>query len=146
MVQNVGEVSTRGLEVDFRALLTENLALNGGIALIDATIDDFPGGTCTFGQQDRGECPLGYQDLSHQDLPQSPDWKLNVALDYTIDLPSWGFDQVARAGYRAQDDVQFDIAQDANTIQDSYGLLDLSMTMADKQDRYSATVCKERTG
>ena len=140
VVQNVGEVSTRGLEVDFRALLTENLALNGGVALIDATIDDFPGGTCTFGQQDRGECPLGYQDLSHQDLPQSPDWKLNVALDYTIDLPSQGFDLVARAGYRAQDDVQFDIAQDANTIQDSYGLLDLSMTMADKQDRYSATL------
>ncbi|MBK6740787.1 MAG: TonB-dependent receptor [Haliea sp.] len=41
VVQNVGEVSTRGLEVDFRALLTENLALNGGVALIDATIDDF---------------------------------------------------------------------------------------------------------
>ncbi|MBK6740786.1 MAG: TonB-dependent receptor [Haliea sp.] len=73
-------------------------------------------------------------------MPQSPDWKLNVALDYTIDLPSQGFDLVARAGYRAQDDVQFDIAQDANTIQDSYGLLDLSMTMADKQDRYSATL------
>lgn len=140
VVQNVGEVSSQGLEVDFRALLTENLALNGGFAIIDATIDDFPGGTCSFGQQDRGECPLGYQDLSHQDLPQSPDWKLNVALDYTIDLPSQDFDLVARAAYRAQDDVQFDISQDRNTIQNSYGLLDLAMTMADKQDRYSATL------
>jgi iron complex outermembrane receptor protein len=140
VVQNVGEVSTKGLEVDFRALVTEKMSLYGGFAYIDATIDDFPGGTCSFGQEERGECPLGYQDLSNQDLPQSPDWKMNLTVDYAIDLPSQGFDLIARAAYRAQDDVQFDISQDSNTIQDAYGVLDLAMTLTDKQDRYSATV------
>lgn len=139
-VQNVGEVETKGLEMDFRWLLTDNLLISGGFALIDATIEDYPFGTCSFGQEDRGECPLDYQDLSGEDLPQSPDWKYNIAANYTIPLTDIGLDVVTIANYRAQDDVQFDISQDPGTIQDSYGILDLSLKIADQKGRYDATL------
>lgn len=136
---NAGEVSTQGVEMDFLALVTENLRVSGGAAWIDASIDDYPGGPCSGGQEFRGECPdSGLQDLSGGDLPFSPDWKLNLSASYTFYLDS-GFDVEVIGFVRAQDDVQYSITQDDSTIQDSYAVFDTSVVLSDHDERWRAT-------
>lgn len=136
---NAGEVSTQGIEVDFLAQVTENLRLSGGAAWIDAKIDDYPGGPCSSGQEFRGECPAsGLQDLSDGDLPFSPDWKVNLSASYTFYRDS-GFDVELIGFMRAQDDVQYSITQDDNTIQDSYAVFDASVVLSDHDERWRAT-------
>lgn len=140
---NAGEVSTTGLEVDFVALITENLQLSGGAALIDAEIDDYDDGQCSGGQVFRGECPgvPAVQDLSGGDLPFSPDWKVNLAVSYFLDTGlDRSFDVSLKGSVRAQDDVQFSLSQDENTIQDTYAIFDASVVFQDRDDQWQATL------
>lgn len=137
---NAGEVSTTGLEVDITAQLTENLRLFGGLTLVDGEIDEFVNAPCSLGQQYRDECPDGQQDLSGGVLPNSPDWKLNLMLDYTIPTQNLPFEWTLGANFSAQDEVQYSVTQDPYTIQDGYEVLDLSAGLHDKAGRYSATL------
>jgi len=136
---NAGEVSTQGLELDFVAQATENLRISGGVALIDAAIDDYPEGPCSSGQTFRGECPNGLQDLSGGDLPFSPDWKASLTAAYTWSTGS-SFDMVFKGSVRAQDEMQYSLTQDENTIGDSYAILDASVSFEDQSDHWEATV------
>jgi iron complex outermembrane receptor protein len=137
---NAGEVSTRGLELDVTAQLTDNLQFFGGLTLVDAEIDEFKEGPCTFGQSYRGECTDGVQDLSGGDLPFSPDWKINLMFNYLIPLENASFDGMLVANFSAQDDEQYSVTQDTYTIQDGYEVLDLSAAILDKEDVYRVTV------
>ncbi|MEH6581359.1 MAG: TonB-dependent receptor [Halioglobus sp.] len=145
---NAGEVSTEGVELDLSWRATENLTIYGGVAYINAEIDDYPDGACSFGQQaegDPGSCanpPLGTgtQDLSGGDLPHSPDWRLTLNANYLLPLTSMPFDLIFKGNYRWQDEVLFDLSQDEGTIQDSYEILDLAVELRDRDDHYSVVV------
>ena len=137
---NAGEVSTKGLELDLTAQLTENLRFFGGLTLVDAEIDEFKEGPCSFGQEYRDECPAdSTQDLSGGDLPFSPDWKINLMFDYLIPMQNASFDWQLAANFTAQDDVQYSVTQDPFTVQDGYEVLDLSAAIADKDGAYKIT-------
>ncbi|MCX2980102.1 TonB-dependent receptor [Halieaceae bacterium IMCC14734] len=139
LLVNAGEVETKGLEVDFTALVTDNFRLYGGFAFIDAEITDYRGGNCSFGQTFRGECPDGTQDLSGGVMPHSPDWKVALTAQYNWELPT-SFDLILQGTYKAQDDVLYSLSQDEFTWQDGYGTLDLSAKLADRDARWEATV------
>lgn len=134
-----GKVSTRGIELDLMAQLTENLSAMGGLTVLRARMDEFTNGPCSFGQDHRGECPDGLQDLSGGDLPFSPDWKANVMLNYIIPTQSLPFDWRLAANYSAQDEIQYGVSQDPYMIQDAFGLLDLSAAIEAKSGHYSLT-------
>ena len=118
--------------------MTENLRLSGGVAFIDATIEEYEAGKCSSGQEVRGECPDGAQDLSGGDLPYSPDWKLTFTSAYTWRRDSL-FDVVFIGTVQAQDDMLYDISQDENMVADGYATLDLSVRLDDHRDRWSST-------
>jgi len=139
---NAGEVETKGFEVDFMALLTPGLDISGGFAYIDASIEDFPGGPCSprQGLENINGCTVGgSQDLSGGDLPFSPDWRANLSANYQFCL-SDQFDMALRGTYRWQDDILFAIDQDERKVQDSYGILDLSVALRDRNERYELTL------
>lgn len=154
LLSNAGEVITQGLEIDFNALPTDRLFIFGSLSFIDAQIDSFVNGPCSFGQQFRGEGYRGQvtcdrlgvdrmagsprlQDLSGGRLPFTPDWKLNLMAAYTLPIESQPFDVVLRANFTAQDDVIYSISQDDRTFQDGYELLDLEVMLQGKDDRWS---------
>lgn len=149
ILTNVGEVTSQGIEIDFMAQPTDNLSLFGGVAFIDAEIDSYEGGPCSFGQEFRGvgyrgqttcgESPAN-QDLSGGALPFSPDWKLTLAANYVIPLQSMPFDVLLKANYRTQDDILYAIDQDRYQRQDAYQVLDASVMLRDKDDHYSASL------
>ena len=149
VLANVGKVETQGVEVDFTALPMENLTVTGGIAYVDAQINEFQGAGCSFGQSFRG---VGYkgqttcadspatQNLGGGDLPSTPEWKFTLAASYLIPLQSMPFDLSVNGNYRYQDEVQYTIEQDQYTTEDDYGILDLSLVALDHEDRYTLTL------
>lgn len=139
LLTNAGNVSTQGIELEFTALMSENLTLFGGISAIDAAIDDFKGGPCSSGQKVRGECPQGLQDLSGKDLPYSPDLKVNLNANYQVPLPSMPFDLVAKLAYQGQTETVMDISQDKYAVQGTYNTFDLALTLKGKHEGWDLT-------
>jgi iron complex outermembrane recepter protein len=137
---NAGEVTTQGVEIDFLASPLDNWSLRGGLAYTDAEIDDYPRGNCSSGQKYRGECPLGYQDLSGGTLSHTPEWKLTLGTDYTIDLESIEAKLVFGGDLRYQDEVLFNLSQDEFSREDSYTIVDLRASLAGTENGYKVMV------
>jgi len=106
---------------------------------VDASIIDYKEGPCSFGQQFRGECPEGVQDLSGGDMPFSPDWKGSLTAQYTMELQT-SFDLRLQGSVRFQDDILFSLSQDENSEFDGYQIVDASVALIDKDDKWNATV------
>ena len=140
VVANAGEVSTKGIELDATALLTNTTMFQGGIAYTDAKVDRFPFAQCYRGQTLSEGCINGVQDLSGKDLPNSPDWRFTASLRQDIPLKTLPFDGFIQVDGSWQSEVQFQIDQNPNTTQDGYGLLHLSAGIQDKDDIWTASV------
>ena len=140
LLQNAGDVSTRGVELDLIGRVNENWNMFGGLAYTDGRIDEFEAGNCSQGQIFRGECPNGSQDLSGGVLPYTPEWKLTFSTDYRYSLPNLPFDLLAVGSVRWQDDVLYQNSQDKNNIQDSYAIVDLSLAALEREGSYSLSV------
>lgn len=149
VLSNAGEVTTEGVEVDFSWRPMDSLTFFGGLSYIDAQIDDYKNGPCSFGQIAAATPPscataanggTSSQDLSGGELPNSPDWRVTLNALYRMPLDDLPFGLALRGNYRWQDDVLFTIAQDEGTIQDSYGILDLSLELHGDDENYSATL------
>lgn len=136
---NAGEVSTKGVEIEFLSRPADNWSVSGGLAYIDGTIEDYPQGNCSDGQKFRGECPLGVRDLSGGQLPYTPKWKLTLRTDYTIALDERPMEVILGADLRSQDEVLYGLSQDIYNWQDAYTVVDARVTLAGTQDRYSLT-------
>lgn len=127
---NAGTVSTRGFEVDMLYRPTEDFSLSGGVAYTDAKVDAFrlpPGAPIT------DQIPNGTQ------LPFSPKWKASLGGSYTI--RTGGFADVelgAQGSYQSSQLallVASPLIRENGTIKD-YGLLDLSIALVGKDDRF----------
>tara|TARA_R110000823_G_scaffold47903_7_gene121809 strand:- start:13623 stop:15881 length:2259 start_codon:yes stop_codon:yes gene_type:complete len=139
LLVNAGEVSTRGVELEFIARPLDQWSITGGVSYTDGSIDDYPAGNCSAGQKFRGECPLGFQDLSGGQLPYTPEWKFNLSTDYRYPLDSLNMELNIGADLRAQDDVLFEISQDKYTRQDAYAVLDLRAGITGTESGYRVT-------
>lgn len=143
-LNNVGELRTQGIEFDLASQLNDNWRIDLGAALIDATIESFPGAECYPGQTVALGCiadpVLGnVQDLSGEDLANSPDLKFTIGATYEGEL-GWNDIQLyANANYTYQDDVNFDLFADPLAVQDGYGLFNASIGFADADNKYRLT-------
>ena len=127
---NAGTVSTRGFEIDMLYRPSDDFSLSGGVAYTDAKVDQFrlpPGAPIT------DQIPSGTQ------LPFSPQWKASLGSSYTI--RTGGFADVelgAQGSYQSSQLallVASPLIRQNGTIKD-YGLLDLSIALVGKDDRF----------
>jgi iron complex outermembrane receptor protein len=131
---NAGDISTRGVEADFIWRPTSAFGLSGGIAYTDAHVDEFnlpPGGN------PNDVIPSGTP------LAYAPKWKGSLAADYT-----WEVGQELNILFGLQGSVQSSqlaifspnpIVRDNGTI-DGYALVDASIGVGDRDDRFRVTV------
>ena len=136
---NAGEVSTKGVEIEFIAQPADSWTVSGGLAYTDGTIENYEEGNCSGGQIARNECPNGYQDLSGGRLPQTPKWKFNLNTNYRIGLQTVPMDLTLGANLRMQDDVLYGLSQDPYTEQDGYTILDISAALSGREKGYRVT-------
>lgn len=130
---NAGDVSTRGVELDFVFRPLDDLNLSGGVAYTDARVDQFkvpPGGTA------KDVVPPGTP------LAYAPKWKGTLTADYRIRTEG-PVDILlgAQGSYQSRQISQPDASpvNRAATVIDGYGLLDLSLGVSDREDRYRLT-------
>lgn len=139
---NVGTVQTRGVEVETDWRATGSLRLNGAVAYVDAFIDKYPTANCYPGQTAAQGCTGSpqRQDLAGKTLPSSPEWKLNVGWDYDFALGKMPFEGTFSGSYVWQSEQNFSLNQDPQTIQESYGILNLSTGIHHLEDHYRVTL------
>lgn len=137
LLNNVGSVRTRGIEADFLFEPVANFSLSGGVAYTDAEIRSFATGPCYTGDP-APTCPA-FKDLAGGDLANSPDLKFNLTGDFEALLGS-GLKFGARSTLTYQSEVNFSLAQDPNTIQNGYALVDASLRLGDADDRWTASL------
>jgi iron complex outermembrane receptor protein len=119
---NAGKVSTKGVEIDLNARITPNFGVNFSVANILARVKNF-------------NCPPGAAascDINGKPLPFSPDWKGNLRAKYT--LPLGGKLSMDLSGdYSWQSQVNFDLQQQPDSVQSSYGLINASLSIASQE-------------
>ncbi len=75
---NAGEVTTKGVELEFTAIPVENLEISANLGYVDATFDSF---------KDGGGPGIHYDD---NQLPYAPKVSLNIGVDYMYPITSSG--------------------------------------------------------
>jgi iron complex outermembrane receptor protein len=140
-LNNVGEMKTQGLELETVTLLSEAFTLVLNAAYIDAEVNDYIGADCFEGQTPEQGCdPVSdTQDIDGGTLPNTPEWKYSIVLDYDQTIESLPFDVFANASYTWQDEVRYGIDQNPLTTQDSYGITNLRAGIRDSAGRYELT-------
>ena len=131
---NAGTVSTRGGEVDLVYRPLRDLSISGGAAYSDAHVDQFrrPTGGSVLVPVPNGT-PLAF----------APKWKASLAADYRIRTNSLPVDFAlgAQGSYQSSQLSLFvadPVQRAAGTIH-AYGLINLSASVLDKDDRYKLT-------
>ena len=147
-LNNVGELETKGVEIDATALLGERLTVTLSAAWIDATIEEYEGANCYPGQTEAQGCTevvpgsgVYAQDLSGKDLNNSPDWKFALGVDYQLPLPSLPFDGFITGSYTWQDELNFSLSNNPATVHDSYGVANFTIGIQERQNnRYTVSL------
>jgi iron complex outermembrane recepter protein len=141
---NAGEVKTRGVEVDFRALPFTGLSLSGGIAYSDATYGSFAGVACYFGQpagtSGTNVClPNGTTDVTGNRLAFAPEWSGSLGAEYQRSISS-RFDGFIGANYYYRSSVNYTAAHDPKTTVGSYGMVGVSLGVLTDDGRIRAAL------
>jgi outer membrane receptor protein involved in Fe transport len=135
LVRNTESVVTQGIELDGSVRPVTGLTIDYAITYLDAEYDEFTRGACYFGRTPTDPIERTC-DLSGETLPNAPDWRTNLGLQYEHTLAAGtGF---VRADWAYSSDQNVDTGLDPRAEQGSYSLL--SARLGWRNDRYSVTV------
>jgi iron complex outermembrane receptor protein len=152
-LHSIGELQTRGVEVDGSMRVTPAWSVNGALAYTEATIQDFENGPCHsllapsgVGTVRNAGCAANpkfnngfVQNMAGKTLPNAPKVKVNLGSSYDWKLADTSFTPFLNTSYRWQSATQFSLNQDPMTIQGGYGIFNLGAGLRDKQGRYTVT-------
>ncbi|GAB3098067.1 TonB-dependent receptor [Aestuariicella hydrocarbonica] len=145
-LNNVGELRTQGVEADLSFQATENLRLSATVAYVDATLESFENAQCYFGQTEAQGCMIGagpggldVQDLSGEDLNNSPDLKYNLSAYWERSAGSLPFNIFAQANYQWQDDINYSLYGNPLNAQEAYGIANISVGIVEPNEQYKVT-------
>jgi len=135
LVRNAEKVVTQGIELDGSVRPVTGLTIDYAVTYLDAEYDKFTRGACYFGRTPTDPVERTC-DLSGEPLPNAPDWRTNLGLQYEHALAAGtGFFRTDWA-YSSKQNV--DTGLDPRAEQGSYSLL--SARLGWRNDRYSVSV------
>jgi iron complex outermembrane receptor protein len=167
-LSNAGGAETKGIELDLQYAATDTLRLDLNAAYIDAEFTEYKGAPCYYADQtgivpvgsscfqdlngndvqDTGEPGPGaalagvagvVQDLSGKGMPLSPKFKFVLGAEQRIPLSAGG-NIVLGANYSWRDEAQMLVDQNPYGVQDSFGILNLSVGWKSDSSKLSATL------
>jgi iron complex outermembrane receptor protein len=143
-INNVGELRTRGVELELTAKPFNTLLLESSLAYTDAKITSYRNAGCYLGQTLAQGCvPLGngfVQDLSGKRLSNAPRIKASLGATYNFGVGDTGFSGVANLNYQYQSDVNFDLKGNPLQVQDAYGVVNGSVALNDPSQSWKVTL------
>jgi iron complex outermembrane receptor protein len=131
---NAGDVSTKGFEVDLTARVTSAFTLNAALAHTKARVENFA-------------CPPNAAascNINGRPLPFSPDWKASLRARYTQGIGG-GLTIDYGVDGNWQSKVNYDLAQQPDSVQKAYGILNASIGLASTAGWRVALVGKNLT-
>jgi iron complex outermembrane recepter protein len=148
-----GKARTEGLEVDSTLAATQSLRIGLDLAYIDAKFIDYSGAPC-WGNGVTQTAALGChpvlgpngqptgsyaQDVSGDTMPDSPRFKGTLYAEQRLPLGGSNYEGVIGGNYAYRTRTQFQPDQNPETIQGSFGLLNLSLGIRERTGKYSIT-------
>lgn len=133
---NVGGLNTRGVEIESALRLGENFNLSAAATYLDAIYTSFPIAQCYPLQTAAQGCTgaPGRQNLTGTRAIQAPQWKFNIAGDFSPRLTD-GLRGVAQFNWQYQSSVQYTSA-DPQTFQPAYHIVNLGLGVRDAKRRW----------
>jgi outer membrane receptor protein involved in Fe transport len=138
LVRNAEKVVSQGIEIDGSVRPVAGLTLDYAVTYLDAEYDEFTQGACYFGRTPTNAAERTC-DLSGETLPNAPEWRTNLGLQYEHALAAgtgffrtdWGY----LSGQNA------DTGLDPRAQQDAYNLW--SARLGWRNGRYSVSLWGE---
>ncbi len=133
VIENAGESTIYGAEVEATALVTDNLQFDLGLSLLNTEYDDFE-------TEDPGlPTATGPINLEGNDLPRAPDYSGYVSGLYTLPLPNQASLEFW-ANLQFTDEQYFTAFNRSNVGQDSYELLNAKLSYLTDDGKWRFTL------
>ena len=138
-LESIGKVTSSGVETEFalRPIQELTLGINGSWDV--AKMNDFPAGQCFTNQTAAQGCINSQQNLSGKSLPNAPRWSGNLNSEYER-LAFGKTSAFVAVAYRFQSRVIFNLLQDPDSVQDAYGIFNLSTGLETEHWKVTAFV------
>lgn len=130
-VENAASASISGVELDVEAIPFRGARLRASATWLDAQFGRFTSIDPIY--PERGE-----QDLTGNRLPQAPQWQFGVSGEYGFPISS-SLEITARADYKWQSEIHFDLFNNPLNTQGTYGLLNASIAIGTLDESWSLT-------
>ena len=135
---NAGDIRAYGAEFDLVAKVSDAFRIEGGGSYTNAVYRKF-NNICYPGQTAVQGCDIstGRQDMSGAQAIGQPKWAFNIIGTYDVALSdSVPFDLFLRVGYNWRSKISYGLTNDPLRFQPSYGLLDATLGLTGKNDRW----------
>ncbi len=144
VLQNAGEIQTRGFELEVFALPAEWLTLTSGVAYVDAEYDSFVGGSCIrtpFGNEPDAAEPAfpTVCDSSGNTVGGTPEWTIFGSAQVQHRMQDGGL-FYGQLDVNWRDDNPAGTDNDPNKFADSYTLTNLRLGYRFAADRYDVSL------
>ncbi len=143
-LNNVGELQTKGVELEISAKPSKALLLESSIAYVNATIAKFPTANCYPGQTVALGCYVlsgaSVQNLAGSPLANSPKLKANFAGTYEFAMPVADLTGAVNVNYQYQSEVNFDLFRNPLATQKAYGILNGSFSIMNDSKQAKLTL------
>ncbi len=145
ILSNAAEAKTEGLELDAAWRATPSLSFALNAAFIDARFETYTGAPCYNSQTVATGCLIDSggiqsQDLSGKSMPDAPKAKVNVSFDKRFTMSSGPFDYQLAGSYAWRSKANLQANQNPETVQDAFGILNLSLTAHSHSGQYSISL------
>lgn len=130
-VENAASASISGVELDLEAIPYRGMRLRASATWLDAEFGHFTSIDPIYPER-------GDQDLTGNRLPQAPEWQFGVSAEQSFPVSST-LEIKARADYKWQNEIYFDLFNNPLNTQDSYGLLNASLSIGTLDESWSLT-------
>lgn len=139
LATNAGESRQRGVEIDSIFAATENLTLTANLTYLDAEFLEYE--VECYLQDTNPDCADDFvKSIAGEVTPYSPELKAIVGGRYVTELPFGNLGGFVQINYLWQSETQYDANQNPLTIQDSYGVADLSLGVEELSGKYKVTL------
>ena len=151
LVQNAGELTQQGIELDVQAKPLDQLFMMLGLSYLDSDFDSFPNATnlpavvaAIQAINRTALVPIAVppQDLTGQRNHFSPKWQLSLVAEWADALPNTSLSWFIRGEYQyiSKQNLGAETNQNPQSIQDGYDLLNGRLGLRGDSDKWEVSV------
>jgi iron complex outermembrane receptor protein len=137
-IENAAAATIYGAEVELKALLADNLTIDWGLSLLETEYDEFQ-------TEDKGLPGAPTVSLEGNELPRAPNVTSSLSALYNWELGGSGNVEIW-GNWQYTDDQFFTPFNRANFEQDSYSVLNASLTYRTADGRWAVSVYGDNLG